>query len=368
MNYNQDQRIVMTLDAGGTNFVFCAVQANQEIIDPIRLPSNADDLDRCLDTIIEGFEQVKAKLKEPPVAISFAFPGPTDYPNGIIGDLENLPCFRGGVALGSMLEEKFQIPVYINNDGDLFVYGEAISGLLPEINQLFKEKGNPKQFNNLFGVTLGTGFGGGIVTKGELYIGDNSSGAEIWCTRHKIDRKSYAEEGASIRAVKRVYAEEAQIPVSDAPEPKDIFEIAKGIQKGNKEAAVKSFETLGEVVGEAMANAITMLDGLIVVGGGLAGAAELIFPSIIKELNSKIYSLDGRPLDRIPLKVFNLEDKASLEEFIKGQSHEIAIPRSEKKITYDPMRRTAVGLSRLGTSKAVSIGAYAFALNQLDKK
>ena len=35
---------------------------------------------------------------------------------------------RLGVALGPMLEEKFRIPVFINNDGDLFAYVEAIAG------------------------------------------------------------------------------------------------------------------------------------------------------------------------------------------------------------------------------------------------
>lgn len=56
----------------------------------------------------------------PAVTLPFAFPGPPDYPNGIIGDLGKLPCFRGGIALRSMLEEKFGIPTFINNDGDLY--------------------------------------------------------------------------------------------------------------------------------------------------------------------------------------------------------------------------------------------------------
>jgi len=51
---------------------------------------------------------VKENCPAPPAAISFAFLGPADYPNGIIGDLHNLPGFRGGVALGPMLEEKFE--------------------------------------------------------------------------------------------------------------------------------------------------------------------------------------------------------------------------------------------------------------------
>src|SRR6266704_999091 len=77
-----------------------------------------------------------------------ASPGPADYPNGIIGDLGNLPGFRGGVALGPMLERKFGIPTFINNDGDLFVYGEAIAGFLPYVNDLLKKAGSPKRYKN----------------------------------------------------------------------------------------------------------------------------------------------------------------------------------------------------------------------------
>ena len=125
-------------------------------------------------------------MSEPPVAISFAFPGPADYPAGIIGDLGNLPCFRGGVPLGLMLEEKFGLPTFINNDGDLFAYGEAIAGFLPYVNEKLRLGGCAKQFHNLFGMTLGTGFGGGIVRRGELFIGDNAAGRRNWVTRDKL--------------------------------------------------------------------------------------------------------------------------------------------------------------------------------------
>ena len=168
MDTSHDPRIVMTLDAGGTNLKFTAIRGNQLLFDPIYIPTEADQLDRCLANIVHGFTQVKAHCPQPPVAISFAFPGPADYPAGIIGDLPNLPGFRGGVALGPMLEDRFSIPVFINNDGDLFVYGEAIAGFLPYVNDLLEKAGSPKRYKNLFGVTLGTGFGGGIVRDGEL--------------------------------------------------------------------------------------------------------------------------------------------------------------------------------------------------------
>jgi glucokinase len=47
---------------------------------------------------------------------------------------------------------------------------------------------------------------------------------------------------------------------------------------------------------------------------------------------------------------------------------EIPVPFSSKKVQYDPIKKTGVGISRLGTSKAVSIGAYAYALQKLDSK
>ena len=79
MPTNTDRRIVMTLDAGGTNFVFSAVQENEAIVQPLTLPSNAHDLSLCLATIVKGFKEIGAKLSHPPIAISFAFPGPA-YP------------------------------------------------------------------------------------------------------------------------------------------------------------------------------------------------------------------------------------------------------------------------------------------------
>jgi predicted NBD/HSP70 family sugar kinase len=179
----------MTLDAGGTNFRFAAMRGHKPVTRTVALPSNGDNLDRCLANIGEGFARVKKLCPKPPVAISFAFPGPADYPNGIIGDLGNLPGFRGGVALGPMLEEKFGLPVCINNDGDLFAYGEAIAGFLPYVNGLLKKAGSPKRYNNLFGVTLGTGFGGGIVRRGELFVGDNSIAGEVWLLRHKLHER-----------------------------------------------------------------------------------------------------------------------------------------------------------------------------------
>lgn len=367
IDFRHDPRIVMTLDAGGTNFRFSAVQGGRRVVETVAMPSHGHDLDRCLANLVDGFRQVRNRCPHPPAALSFAFPGPADYPNGIIGDLNNLPAFRGGVALGPMLAERFGVPVFINNDGDLFAYGEAIAGLLPHVNGLLERAGNPKRYRNLFGVTLGTGFGGGLVSDGRLFRGDNSGAAEVWLLRNKLVPAMRAEEGASIRAVRRAYAEAAGIPSDQAPDPKTIHEIGTGNAPGDQAAAIRAFRQLGEVVGDALGNALTLVDGLAVIGGGVSGAWPLFLPSIMAELNGEYSGPDGTRCRRLSATAFNLEDPEDLERFLKDGGRGIRVPGSCRIVRYDPLVRVGVGISRLGTSEAVNVGAYVFALRELDQ-
>ena len=365
MKLSSDNKIVMTLDAGGTNFVFSAISGNEQVVDEIILPSNGDNLDKCIASIVEGFNSIKSKLKKNPSAISFAFPGPADYKSGVIGDLQNLPAFRGGIALGPLLKEKFNLPVFINNDGDLYAYGEAIAGYLPYINDLLEQAGSHKRYKNILALTLGTGFGAGIVSHGNLLLGDNSNSGEIWLLRNKLNPSMNAEEHASIRGVRRIYAREAGIKFKDSPTPKDIYEIAAGFQSGNKTAALTAFKEMAIVTGDAISNAITLIDGLVVIGGGLAGASEIFLPYLIDEMNSSFTSPEGNQFRRLSSNVYNLEDKEQLSQFLKGSTKEIFIYGTDKKIKYDPEMRIGVGISKIGTSKAISIGAYSYAINAL---
>jgi len=368
MNLEKDHRIVMTLDAGGTNFVFNAVRGGDELFEPHRIKSKGNTLEEVLTKIIQGFNNVKGALDEKPVAISFCFPGPADYPRGIIGDLENLPTFRGGVALKDMLEDKFGIPVFINNDGDLFAYGEAIGGIIPDINAKLEAAGNPKRYHNLFGVTFGTGFGGGIVHNGQLFLGDNSAGGEVNRMRNKLYPSTSAEDSTAIRGVRRVYAREAGIPFEDSPNPKEIQDIVLGLARGNREAALKAWEEMAIVAGDTLANAITLIDGIIVIGGGLSGAYKVFLQQLTDEMNASFNEISGHELPRLEITALNLENPLELSKFLENQSREIKVPFSNRVVNYNPSRYIGVGVTKLGTSKAVSIGSYAYALAELGKK
>lgn len=365
-SYENDIRSVLTLDAGGTNLVFSAVQSNKEIVTPVTLPTHADNLDKCLEHIVKGFEEVIKQLKQAPAAISFAFPGPADYANGIIGDLPNFPSFRGGVALGPYLQEKFKLPVFINNDGDLFAYGEACAGALPDVNKHFEAMGSPRRYHNLLGITLGTGTGGGVVYKGELFIGDNAAAAEIWTMRNKRHPECFSEEGAAIRGVKHAYRKYS----GDSADltPKDICEIAEGKRPGNQQAARDAFTEMGDILGNQIAEANLVVDGLVVIGGGVSNAHKWFMPALIKELNSTVKCYDNRgEFPRMESKAYDLTDLAQSEQFYAGGSTLVQIPYSDKKVVYNKDKKIGVTLSKLGTSSAVAIGAYSFALNEIDK-
>ncbi len=366
MDIFKDNRIVMTLDAGGTNFVFSAISAGKTIVGPVRYASEGSNLDKSLMNIVKGFRQVADHLSEAPAAISFAFPGPADYPNGIIGDLVNLPAYRGGVALGPMLEDIFEMPVFINNDGDLFAYGEAIGGILPEVNYKLEEAGSAKRYRNLLGVTLGTGFGGGIVNDGRLYLGDNAMAAEVYALRNKIYPDLCAEESISIRGLKHFYSEYSGKKVPDSLTPRDIYDIARGSLLGYEYAALKAFESFGEVLGDVLAQLATVLDGIIVIGGGLSGASELFMPALINEMNGTYELPDGENIPRMIQKVVNLDTEEGMKAIVQQQSITVKVPGSERMVNYNSDAVTGVGISRIGADLAVSLGAVAYALSKLD--
>jgi len=360
-NIYSDNRTILTLDAGGTNFVFNAIKGGKSLIAPIKKPANGDQLELCLQTMISGFEAVKSQIDEEAVAISFAFPGPADYPNGIIGDLGNLPAFRGGVALGPMLENHFGIPAFIQNDGDLYAYGEAIGGLLPEINDELAKNGSKKQYKNLIGLTLGTGFGAGLVHNNVLIGGDNSIVAEVWNIGNTITPERNAEEGVSTRAIINAYNQVSGN--NEALMPKDIFDIAEGVKDGDQNAALNAFNVFGKHLGDAAANLINLFDGIVVVGGGLTGASKYYMPAVMEVLKGKF----GNGQNRLVQKVYCLDNIDEKDAFYTVDSHQITVPFSDKTVAYSSEQKIAIATSKLDASEAIAIGAYAFALNMLNK-
>ena len=190
-------------------------------------------------------------------------------------------------------------------------------------------------------------------------------GSVVLAERYGPSRMPQILVSDTIRAVKRVYGE-ASGDVNHTFEPKDICEIAEGKRPGDVEAAKKAFAEMGEIAGDAMATAVTLVDGLIVIGGGITAARKCIMPSLLNELRSKMHQLNGNELNRVQMKVYDLDDETEFREFAKGAQRPLKVYGTDRYVAYDPQKRIGVTISKLGASQAISVGAYAFALSQLD--
>jgi len=249
-------------------------------------------------------------------------------------------------------------------------YPRVATGVVANINEggvtfngSFLQAGNSEVIDH--GFIFGTGFGFGLSANGNMYVGDNSC-TEIFCLPHKLLPNIIAEEGVSIRAVKRVYGELTG-NTTHTLEPFDIFQIAEGVSAGNREAAQKAFAILGEVAGNAIAICASLLDGIIVIGGGLTRAEKYFMPALLKEVRSHFSTITGEQVARVQSYVYNLQDEEEFLQFAKGEQQLLTVFGTQKEVIYDPKKRIGITVSKLGADVATSLGAYAFALRNIMK-
>ena len=186
------------------------------------------------------------------------------------------------------------------------------------------------------------------------------------CLPHKDDRDMIVEDGIAIRAVKRLYGEFSG-DIDHKFEPKDIFDIAEGRIQGDAEAAKKAFAGIGAAAGDAMATAASLIDGLIVIGGGVTASHKYFMPALLAALRGKIHSLNGEETGRVQSRIYNLDDSEEFAAFARGDQRKLKVYGFDDEVIYDPQKRIGIAISKLGASRAISVGAYTFALSQLDK-
>ena len=152
------------VDLGGTS-IRCG------LVDSGRVVTKFSELCRSNGTEIEVLEQLErliSKLLNPQVkGIGIGVPSVVDIQKGIVYNVANIPSWEE-VFLKDILEAKFKLPVFINNDSNCFALGVHSCGI-------------GKPFRNMLGVTLGTGVGAGVIINNELYCGCNTGAGEIGC-------------------------------------------------------------------------------------------------------------------------------------------------------------------------------------------
>jgi glucokinase len=264
-----EEKNFVGIDFGGTKIKFGLIQESGAILgETLTLPTNSDRRgDEIVGTMIEGIEQIAQDSElaiERINGIGIGSPGPLDLKKGIILEAPNLPTLHY-FPLKQTLENYFNIPVAINNDGNCFVLGEACFG-------------SAQSASIVCGATLGTGFGCGIVIDRKIFEGATGTAAEVWRSPY-ADRNF--EEYGSARAVVRVYQQ-----ITDRElDAKEIFALAQE----NDQEAVAAWSEFGVHLGTILAIITNVVDpDVIVIGGSVSNAWQFFYSSLIENLHANI--------------------------------------------------------------------------------
>ena len=267
---------IIGIDLGGTQLRAGIVSGSRlENIASVRIPS-----DGTVDEVL----QVMYKLIDPLVdedikAIGIGVPSVVDIEKGIVYDVQNIPSWKE-VHLKRILEDRYQVPVFINNDSNCFALGE-------------KHFGKGKNFHSMIGLTIGTGLGGGIIINDKLYAGVNCGAGEFGCVEY-LDQ--YVEYYASGQFFQNCYQTNGEVVYKKALEGDPL--------------SIMIFEEFGTHLGNAIRMVLyTFCPELIVLGGSISKAYPLFQEKMWQRIHTYIYS---NTLNQIQLEVSNLENPGIL--------------------------------------------------------
>lgn len=224
------------LDVGGTNLAAGVVDEAFRLLSKVSCPSGAG---RQMEEIVADMAAVSQKaVREsgiPEKNISSWGIGMPSAINPATGLLVHANCFGWkNVAIYTSLKKYSRLPIYIENDANCAALGETLAG-------------SGAGCKNVLMVTLGTGFGGGVIIDGKIYAGGDGMGAELGHTKLVYNGKrctcgqrgcieAYCSATALIRQAQESIKEHPEIcsilreknrKHAGGLEAKDVFEAAE---------------------------------------------------------------------------------------------------------------------------------------------
>lgn len=150
------------IDLGGTNLRVGLVDEGRIV----RLLAEPCKATASAEVVLEHIASLVARVMTPEVTqIGVGVPSVVDSVRGIVYDVVGIPSWRE-VHLKEYLEQRFGLPVHINNDCNCFALGVC-------------RYGEAREYRDVVCMALGTGVGAGIVIDGSLYSGRNTGAGEI---------------------------------------------------------------------------------------------------------------------------------------------------------------------------------------------
>ncbi len=169
---------VIGIEMGGTHLRTSRVQNGKvNKIYNSRISAN-ESADVILKELFAFTDQV---MDDSVKAIGIGVPGVVDIKEGIVHDVQNIPSWKE-VHLKKYMEDRYKVPVMVNNDANCFALGEKYFG-----------KGKP--YESFVGLIVGTGMGAGVILNGSLYSGPNGGAGEFGMAEYKDKYFEYYASG-----------------------------------------------------------------------------------------------------------------------------------------------------------------------------
>ncbi|NFS30463.1 ROK family protein [Clostridium botulinum] len=259
------------IDIGGTNLRAAILDEECNLVDKLKISNEVEkgpeyNLDKLILEIKERWSDKEI------ISVGVGCPGPLDIRSGTILVTPNLRTWEY-FKLKEYLENKFDLPVFVNNDANVAGYSEAMVGA-------------GKGAESVYYMTLSTGIGGGFIYKGEIVSGFNSIAAEIGNMiinedTYKHSNMNYGglEGQCSGVNIARISSE----IIGGELTTKDVFQ---GAEKGNMELQKMLSEWVINV-SKAIANIIVTVDPEVIVLGGSVIINNPSYLNKIKEETQK---------------------------------------------------------------------------------
>lgn len=297
---------VLAVDLGGTKCSATVVDRSGRILSCRTVPVNLSSPSGPVLQIIQLANEIagKEKPKQSFVAAAVAVPGLVRRTGTVWAP--NLPGWER-MPLAARLKLALGIPVTVESDRNAAVLGECWQGA-----------GQGK--TDVVVLMIGTGIGAGILSGGRLLRGSHElSGCAGWLTVTRAELSHVTGMGeleclAAGPAIARAAQERLRHSEESSLSRLDIskitaHEVAEAARKGDA-VAVDVFAKAGRFLGYGIANIVSLLDPqLVVIGGGMASAADLYLDALKSAMLERAQPLAGK---QVKVVVSKLGDKANL--------------------------------------------------------
>ncbi|HHF98755.1 MAG TPA: ROK family glucokinase [Candidatus Aerophobetes bacterium] len=300
------------IDVGGTNIKSLLVDREGKVLasDTRRsFGKESKEKEKVLSQLFLSIKALKEEGEKKGVSshqiagVGIGAPGPLNTEEGIIYQAPNIPSWKN-IPIVKIVEERIKIPCFLENDANAAALGEWWLGA-------------GRGFDYILLLTLGTGIGGGVIIKGEVYRGARGCGAEIG---HMIIKEggitcgcgargcfeAYASATGVVKRAKALVDKGYKTLLSEKEELacEDVFEAAKK----KDEIALFVVEETCRYLGIGIGNLLNIFNPeIVILSGGMAKEEKILLPLVKKY--TKLFSLKSC-FEKVKIVRAKLKDRA----------------------------------------------------------